>query len=56
MSPRSARRSPSTTTTESDATRFVAALLFIVIALPIACTQTDRYVHYGQLGIRGSKI
>ena len=40
----------------SDTTRFVATLLFIVIALSIACTQTARCVYVGQLGILSSKI
>jgi hypothetical protein len=36
--------------------RFVAALLFIVITLSIACTHAARCVLYGQLEILPSKI
>ena len=42
--------------TSDTATRFVARLLFVVIALSIACTQTARFVYVGQLGIWSSKI
>jgi len=38
------------------ATRFVATLLFIVIALSIACTHAARCVYFGQLEILSSKI
>lgn len=38
------------------ATRFVATLLFIVIALSIACTHAARFVYVGQLEIGSSKI
>jgi hypothetical protein len=48
-------RRPATTTGDT-ATRFVARLLFIVIALSIACTHAARCVHFGQLEIGSSKI
>jgi hypothetical protein len=54
MSPRSEMRR--TSTTGDTTTRFVATLLFIVIALSIACTQTARFVYFGQLEIWSSKI
>lgn len=50
------RASATTTTSDRDATRFVATVLFIVIALSIACTHAARYVLYGQLEIPWSKI
>ena len=40
----------------SDTTRFVAMLLFIVIALSITCTHAARCVLFGQLEILSSKI
>ena len=43
-------------TSTSRPTRFVAMLLFIVIALSIACTHAARYVRVGQLEILSSKI
>ncbi len=43
-------------TRRSDTTRFVATLLFIVIALSIACTHAARCVYFGQLEMRTSKI
>lgn len=39
-----------------DTTRFVATLLFVVIALSIACTHAARCVYVGQLEILSSKI
>jgi hypothetical protein len=50
MSPRSEMRRMSATT------RFVATLLFVVIALSIACTHAARCVYFGQLEIGTSKI
>ena len=43
-------------TSATRTTRFVAALLFIVIALSIACTHAARFVYVGQLEIGSSKI
>lgn len=45
-----------TPTGATRATRFVAALLFIVVALSIACTHAARFVLFGQLEIGSSKI
>ena len=42
--------------TSDTAARFVATLLFIVIALSIACTHAARFVYVGQLEIGSSKI
>ncbi len=42
--------------TSDTTTRFVARLLFIVIALSIACTHAARCVYFGQLEIWSSKI
>jgi hypothetical protein len=50
-SPSEMRRTSATRTT-----RFVATLLFIVIALSIACTHAARFVYVGQLEIGSSKI
>jgi hypothetical protein len=53
MSPRRARSSPSTRT--SEATPFTL-LPVIIVALSIACTHAARYVLLGQLDIPLSKI
>jgi hypothetical protein len=42
--------------TSDTTTRFVATLPFITVALSMACTQTARFVYFGQLGIWSSKI
>lgn len=45
-----------TITGATRTTRFVATLLFTVIALSIACTHAARFVYFGQLEIGSSKI